>query len=107
MSAGSRPENSLLQEDVDFEHTTRVNPAITEETTLNLEEFIRQHIKDKAWDDVERQVKPVENPYEYKKRVVLDQEKSKLSLGEVYEKEFIKQVNYSMPHHRSLGSFYV
>ena len=92
MAANARPENSLLQEDVDFEHTTRVNPTITEETTLNLEEFIKLRCKDKAWDDVERKEKPKENPYDYKKRVVLDQEKSKMSLGEIYEQEFVKQV---------------
>ncbi len=44
-----------------------------------------------AWDDVVRKVKPKEEPFEYKKRVVLNQEKSKLSLGEVYEQEYLKQ----------------
>ena len=40
---------------------------------------------------MERKVKPKDNPFEYKKRLTLDQEKSKMSLGEIYEQEYLKQ----------------
>jgi len=49
-------------------------------------------MKDRSWDDVERKVKPNEDPYEYKKKAVLDQEKSKLSLVQIYE-EYTKKQN--------------
>ncbi|XP_046580189.1 U3 small nucleolar ribonucleoprotein protein MPP10-like [Haliotis rubra] len=87
----ARPENSLLEEHLQFDVTTRAAPVVTEETTKSIEDIVRQRIKDKAWDDVERKVKPKGDVFEYKKRIVLDQEKSKQSLGDVYEQEFLKQ----------------
>ena len=68
-----------------------VAPVITEQTTLTLEGMIKQRILDQAWDDVQRKNKTKEEVTEFKKRVTLDQEKSKMSLGEIYEQEYIKQ----------------
>ncbi|XP_062381244.1 U3 small nucleolar ribonucleoprotein protein MPP10 isoform X1 [Sardina pilchardus] len=90
VTAQTRPENSLLEEDVAFDQASRMAPAITEETTMKLEEIIKQRIKDQVFDDVVRKEKPKENVFEYKKRLTLDHEKSKLSLAEVYAQEYVK-----------------
>lgn len=44
-----------------------------------------------TWDDVIRKTKPKEQPFNYKVLHRLDEEKSKLSLAEVYEQEYIRQ----------------
>ncbi|XP_040457024.1 U3 small nucleolar ribonucleoprotein protein MPP10 [Falco naumanni] len=85
-----RPENSLLEETVLFDHAVRMPPVITEEMTFQLEDIIKQRILDEAWDDVEPKEKPKEEAFEYKKRITLDHEKSKLSLAEIYEQEYMK-----------------
>ncbi|NWS72143.1 MPP10 protein, partial [Crotophaga sulcirostris] len=90
VTAQNRPENSLLEETVFFDHAVRMAPVITEETTFKLEDIIKQRILDEAWDDVVPKEKPQEEAFEYKKRVTLDHEKSKLSLAEIYEQEYMK-----------------
>lgn len=80
VTAQARPENSLLEEDVDFEQMSRTGlflritpkmvrlsvwlwflknqplfslaPAVTEETTLQLEDIIKQRIKDQVTGNV-------------------------------------------------------
>lgn len=42
------------------------------------------------FDDVVRKQKPATTPYQYREQLELDSTKSKKSLAEVYEEEFVK-----------------
>jgi len=88
-----RPVNSLLQEVLAFDQVERQAPDITDEHTMTLEETIKQRIKDQAFDDVVRKIKDTRDPLNFKKTVVLNSEKSQLSLHEIYEKEYLKNKN--------------
>lgn len=91
VKAGQRPENSLLEENLTFDQVTRPAPEITEEHTVDLETLIQQRILDRAWDDVERKVKPDSDIGEFKKRIALDSNKSKMTLSEIYEQDYLQK----------------
>ncbi|RUP11984.1 Mpp10 protein-domain-containing protein, partial [Jimgerdemannia flammicorona] len=90
-SSKARPLNSLLEEDLEFEHVVKPVPVITQETTETLEEMIKRRILDNAFNDVERKADPTFRPYLPSKRVELSDEKSKKSLAENYEDDYVKE----------------
>ncbi|KAG8091162.1 hypothetical protein GUJ93_ZPchr0011g28429 [Zizania palustris] len=83
VNASSRPKNSALEVDLDFEHNVRPAPVITEEVTASLEEMIKKRVIEGHFDDVEKPSSlPSKAPKEQKE---LDENKSKKGLGELYE----------------------
>jgi U3 small nucleolar RNA-associated protein MPP10 len=93
VTGGSRPVDSLLEAAPEFEQASKLAPAINLEHTENLEEVIKRRILGEDWDDVlPRELPSIrtsrgggENATE------ISQEKSKLGLGEIYERDYLKK----------------
>ncbi|PWN34876.1 Mpp10-domain-containing protein [Meira miltonrushii] len=88
--AGSRarPENSLLEEDVDFESNRKSKPVNTPETTKSIEDLIKSRILENNFDDVQRRATLQPLDFMPSKMLELSDQKSSRSLDQVYEDDF-------------------
>ena len=88
--AKERPANSLLQEHLDFQITSKLPPTITKEITKGIEGMIKQRILDEVFDD------PVRKELKEKKKDddedVLGFNKPKRGLADEYEDDFRKKM---------------
>ena len=53
--------------------------------TRRIERLVIERYRTSTFDNVERKANITEDAFEYKKRLVLDQEKSQKSLSKIYE----------------------
>ncbi|GKY99391.1 hypothetical protein MPSEU_000893800 [Mayamaea pseudoterrestris] len=87
-----RPVNSLLDLTPEFDVASKLKPVVTVEQTADLEEIIKQRILKDDWDDVApRELPDVGWHSKRNEPPQVSQEKSKLSLGELYEQEYLKK----------------
>ncbi len=87
-----RPTNSLLEVTPTFEFATKMAPMITVEHTLSIEDMIKNRILAEDWDDVvPRELPDIGLAKRKGELPEVSQEKSKLSLGELYEREYLKK----------------
>ena len=84
----SRPQNSLLEEDLEFERIMKSVPVITEEVVHSLEERIKARILENQFDDVVRKRPVDDKPFLPSRFFELQDSKSKQSLAEIYEDEY-------------------
>ncbi|TGZ83894.1 Mpp10 protein [Ascodesmis nigricans] len=97
-SAKSRPLNSLLEEDLDFERAGKPVPVITQEVTEGLEDMIKRRILKAEFDEVIKR-RPDEISAQIRRgRVEIDDSKPSASLAEIYEKDVLtKQAAENAP----------
>ncbi|KAI1315343.1 hypothetical protein EDD11_000951 [Mortierella claussenii] len=96
-SSSDRPVNSLLEEDLDFETVAKPIPVITAESTQTLEDIIKERILAANYDDVVRKAAPNQKAFNPSSRVEISDEKSKKSLAELYEDDYVRQTSTSGP----------
>lgn len=84
----SRPQNSLLEEDLEYERVQKSVPVITEEVVQSLEERIKARILESQFDDVVRRRPIDDKPFLPSRFFELQDTKSKQSLAEIYEDEY-------------------
>lgn len=112
----TRPLNSLLEEDLDFERAGKPVPVITQEVTEDLEEMIKRRILTSDFDEVIRR-RPDDISSRFQRgRIELDDSKPQQGLAEIYEKEYLQKVDpENNPHikdeklaeaHREIGTLF-
>jgi U3 small nucleolar RNA-associated protein MPP10 len=84
----SRPLNSLLEEDLEFEHRNRVAKVITEEKVAEVEDIIKKRIVEGRYDDVVRRRAFDAKPFLPSRTFELQDVKSQQSLAQIYEDEY-------------------
>lgn len=89
--AKDRPLNSLLEEDLEYEHTGKSTPTITTESVASLEERIKQRILGNDWDDVERRL-PVDIAKMVPGRLMDVSAEPGKSLAEVFEAQHMAAI---------------
>ncbi|RGP79144.1 hypothetical protein FLONG3_2715 [Fusarium longipes] len=94
-AAVDRPVNSLLEEDLDFEHVGKPVPVITPEVSESIEDLIKRRILAQEFDEVIKRRPDTEGAAAGTRRglVELDDSKATKGLAEIYEEEHVKNNN--------------
>ncbi|KAL0942629.1 U3 small nucleolar ribonucleoprotein MPP10 [Colletotrichum truncatum] len=93
-SAVERPVNSLLEEDLAFEHLGKPVPVITAEVSEGIEDLIKRRIIAQDFDEVLRRRPGADLPENTRRGLIeLDDSKSGKGLAEIYEEEHLKNTD--------------
>lgn len=94
ITAGQRPQDSLVNSEIDFDRNAKPAPVITSETTQNLEDMIRERIKKQLFDGLARRLPTSDLAHKKNRELTQVQEtKSQKSLAELYEEDQLRKEN--------------
>lgn len=88
VKAKDRPEDALLNEELEFDRNAKPVPVITSEITDSLEEMIRERIKNRNFDDLAKRTVLDMQKKRYRSDFELSDTKSSKSLAELYEDDY-------------------
>ncbi|KIY52772.1 Mpp10 protein, partial [Fistulina hepatica ATCC 64428] len=89
VTSRARPQDSLLEEDLDFERVTKAVPVVTEESVQDLEARIKQRILENRFDDVVGVRHVEDKPFLPSRVLELKDTKSTQSLAQIYEGQYV------------------
>lgn len=88
VTARKRPKDALLIEPLIYNKEVKA-PIITGQKTAELEDLIKQRIKDSNFDDPVRKHKPSTDSNAIAGEIQVNSEKSKVGLADIYEQQFL------------------
>lgn len=92
--AADRPQNSLLEEDLDFERAGKPVPVITAEVSEDIESLIKRRIISREFDEViKRRPEDLATGPVRRGRFELDDTKAQKGLAEEYEEEHLRKTD--------------
>lgn len=86
--AKDRPSESLFN--IQFERNVKAAPVITEESTVSIEDLIKERIRKQQFDDIPRRSE-LSAPHLRKELPELSDQKSQKSLAELYESDQMRE----------------
>lgn len=90
VTSRARPQNALLEEDLEFERVMKPVPVVTDDVVQDLESRIKARILETRFDDVVRKRPVDDKPFLPSRLFELQDTKSKESLAQIYENEYVE-----------------
>ena len=106
VSSKARPENSLLEEDLEFDFQSVPPPVITETISESIEDIIKRRILERAFDNPEvpitQEVKDEAILFKQRKQKYELEMQERTDLGKMYEQDFLKSKGELSEEHNTL-----